>query len=704
MAPRRATSAAPKVRGIEATLDRLGIDKSATAAEAAQDAAEEASQEAGDEDEGEGVDSEGGEGEGEGEGDEDTPLSPKDEMRLSQQERGVPMADDLDDEGGGDDMPLPPAERPPRLDPATVPNPATARTGRGRPRERPQGIKLSKSLAEKVPGSDKIKVYKRINGRRWFIEDYTRSDLQQFPDFESFLTRYVKPVHGAGEYDLVGVDGRNNESELGQIRLLADPTKNTPESSAMHLVDRMITEQRERDEKWMKEKMSGHQDPLALLAGVMNLKKQLEGETAVVMPDMFKMLMESGKESGNTTMMMMMAMMQQQSQMMTALLTKPKEEDPIMKALLAKLLSDGGGLGGGGMAMPPPPPPPPALDVPSLLTAVAGLMQTISGGGGEDEFKEYLKQKELARKDENLGIKDILDLVLKAKDGGGQSGGFKDTIDNLAAVMNIAQNISRQNEPGASAGFFDALAALFSNRDFAGSISQAIRLKADAKAGAVDTRLQAEVQRLQMERRLFEREKQQFLAAGGQLPPPQQTVQNTAPAPQNTAPAPQNTAPAQQARGFRPAVTQADVQAAQQKVQGSGKLPDLPAQTYEHLNNILQAKDDADRVGKTVQMLVYFTGFDAWKPFSEGLLVFVRNGNRQKAMEFMQALFEGLAYVNMFPAENVMPLMELLNENFVTVQEQLIDFTAESEQQAPLTGEELTQPPENNVEAPAAAG
>lgn len=686
----------PRERGIEETLRVLNIPGDASPAEAAQEAGAEVAHSGSD--------------------DDDEGLDPADENQLSQQQQGHAMADDLDEEGGDDDsdggnagsphssdIPFPSVLRPPKLDTAVVPNPTTSRGRAGKRPEKPRGVNMSKSLIDKVPGAEKVMVYKRVEGKRWFVHEYQKDDLSTFANFEAFLTRYVRPKHGAGEYDLVGVDGRGNNHELGQVRLIEDGTaRNSPESSAMQLVEKMMAENRDRDEKWMQQQRNGQQDPLQLLAGVMALKKELEGEASGGMSDVLREAMASGKDSSAQMMTMMMAMMQQSNQMVMALMTKPREEDSTMKLILMKLLE--GNTGGGG-AMMPPPPPPPQNSLSEVLTAMAAFMGAMApGGGGDEDYKELVKTLLLQGQNEKMSFKDTLELAMKVaaprESAGG--GGFKDTIDNLAAVMNIAQNINRQNEPGAAAGLWDAMAALFSNRDFAGSVAQAVRLKMDAKAGTADQRIAAEMQRIGMERRLLEQEKQRLLASGGTLPqgvtPPAQVVQH---APQRVQTAQPTSQPSPTA--FAPRVTQEQVQAAaQQEIQRTGQIPELPANTYEHINNILEAKDDAERIGKLVNMIVYFAEFEVWKPFSERLLTLVRDGNRREAMRWFSALFEGFIALGMFPPENLQPMMEVLNEHFSVVQEQMMEFSAAAEEQADVTGADLVQTPGGDVEAPAA--
>jgi hypothetical protein len=689
----------PRERGIEQTLRDLDIPTDATPAQAAQEAAAAVAQSGSDEEE----------------------IDITDEALVDQQQAGALVDDDLggdeeeEEESGGIIAPFPTLLRPPKLDTAVVPNPTASRGGRPKKNEKPRGVQMSKSITDKVPGAEKVMVYQRRDGKRWFVQEYSKDDLSTYANFESFLTRYVMPKHGPGEYDLVGVDGRGNNHELGQVRLLGDNSVvQSPENNVIGLVEKLMKDQRERDEKFLQRQASGNMDPLQLLAGVMNLKKEMEAETGGGMSSVFTKMLDTSKESGNTMLTLMMAMMQQSQQQMTTMMTllmQPRE-DPITKVLLTKLLSDGGLGGGGGAAMPPPPPPPPQMNMAEMLTALGTFIGPFvgGGGGGDEEYKEMLKTLVLQSQAEKLGIKDLLGIVQQLKGEGGSGGtGFKDTIDNLAAVMNIAQNIARQNEPGASAGLWDALASLFSNRDFAGSIAQAVRLKMDAKAGTVEQRLQAEGQRILMERRLLEQEKARLLAAGGTLPqgvtplhqgaqPVQQTAANGQPTGEHV---PQTSAPRQNTG--KPRATQAQIEeAAQREVQRTGKVPELPPQTDEHINNIITAKDDAERVGKTVGLLMYFAEYEDWKPFCERILMLIRDGNRGEAMKWFSALFEGLTELGVYDARNIPPLLEVLNEHFVTVQDQIAEFVSAAEQTAPITGTELSQPPPPQVEAPAA--
>ena len=186
---------------------------------------------------------------------------------------------DSDDEQGqlGGDVPLPPGDRPPPLPQAFVPPAAPATRGRPKaPPKQPAQGRLDKALIAMAPGADRIKIYKRVDGQRWLVGQFTKSDLKGFSDYDTFVSRFIKPKYDDGEYNIVGVDSHGKEYDLGEVRLMPDPTK-TPEMGAMSLVDRILTEARDQQAQLFA-RMGNQQSPLELLTGVMALKKQLEGE------------------------------------------------------------------------------------------------------------------------------------------------------------------------------------------------------------------------------------------------------------------------------------------------------------------------------------------------------------------------------------------------------------------------------------------
>lgn len=610
----------------------------------------------------------------------------------------IPEDDSADEEVA---LPLPAAfVPPPRAPKPKKPQPA----GKGMP----------KGLMDKAPGAAKVKVYKREKGQRWFISDFVMDDLANFPDFESFLTRYIKDDHGPGEYDLVGVDAGNREIELGTVRLRGTPDKKES-TGAMELMKIMMERSESQNEQYlaqMREVMKPRDttDPLAMLAGVMQVQEKLSGNAEAKAAEAKAEVndaMHALTASSDRSMQMLMAMMQQsaqqqaaaaqqQQQMLMAVLSKPKEEDPVMKMLLMKLMEEKEAPSAA--ALPPPPPPPkPTEGLSDILTAMAAFMGAMGGGGGDsssdDDFKEFLKAMLLKQESNGLSTKDAIELLSRKEEKGG---GLKSAIDDLAAVMNVAQNINRSQEGGPAAGLFDALAALFSNRDFAGSIANTIRAKVGQGEAIQRTALEAERQRLALQARMAHRTAE--LSGHNPQPiqqtqQPQQQVQQVQQQP-FAQPGPPNAPQA----AFVAGPTAADVQAAAESyVQRTGKpLPELPALTMEHIQNLATAADEGELVGKTVAMLIYFAEFDDWRAFSEQLLTFVRNGNKGATREYVTAFFDGLAEIHMIEPSLAKQVVTSLITHFDAVKQQLLEFSAGSDGE--ITGEDLMAAQEDEEE------
>lgn len=676
-----------EARGIEDTLSDLEIDKDAAPEDAATDAAQETT--------------------GTVVADPPPEQPPDDE--------GDEGEDEDDDADGDVAVVIPPPksgkplpEAPP--EPALVPPPRAAR-----PRTRanaPGAAKLGKGLADKVPGAEKVKVYKREkDGKKWFVSEYTKADLAESSDFESFLTEYVKEEHGAGEYILVGVDAMNREMELGVVRLRAVAKPAT--DGALSVLQTMIAQNQKRDAEYlerMKETMQPQPqiDPLSLLTGVMALKKEMEGDganAASQASSSMGAMMEMLSTSGDKTMQMMMMMMQQQQaaaqqqqNMMMQMFAKPKEEDPVMKMLMLKLFEDKSDSGGGG-GLPMPAPPPPTADPLDGITKLLGVLLPVfagGDGGGEDDFKEFLKQQHATSTANSLGIKDVLELVNGAK-GDAKTGGeaLKESADNLALVMNIANNMNRQTEGGPAAGLFDALAALFSNRDFAGSIAQTIRQKTGGGAPQLPANITPEQRQALLQRAAAVQQQRAALAAagaipGGQMPPgalpPGYVMTPAGPvlAQQGGPPVAPTAQPV--ATPVAPP-TETQQRAADQEIARTRKLPELPANTYEHVNNLANAPDEGALVGATVTMLIYFAEFEDWRQFSEMTLGLARDGNKAGTLEYLKAFFEGLAEIHMIDPTLSKKILGSIDAHFEVLQAQLSDIGLEGD--GDVTGESL---------------
>jgi hypothetical protein len=114
--------------------------------------------------------------------------------------------------------------------------------------------------------------------------------------------------------------------------------------------------------------------------------------------------------------------------------------------------------------------------------------------------------------------------------------------------------------------------------------------------------------------------------------------------------------------------------AAEQVIERTGTIPQLPANTHDHLNGLMQAKDDAELVEKTVVMFIYFGEFPDWRGFFEQILGNVREGNKKESLEYVSAFFEGLAQIGLIDPALGNRVISALSEHFVTLQKQLSDL------------------------------
>ena len=138
-------------------------------------------------------------------------------------------------------------------------------------------------------------------------------------------------------------------------------------------------------------------------------------------------------------------------------------------------------------------------------------------------------------------------------------------------------------------------------------------------------------------------------------------------------------------------------QAAERTIARTGRLPQLPANTHEHINNIAASKDDGELVGRTIQMLIYFAEFEDWRGFTEQLLGFVRDGNKSEAAKFLTAFFDGMAAIHLIDPTLGRKAVRAVMENFDTIRGQMKDFPLQTDEK--ITGDVLLTPTEESANA-----
>jgi hypothetical protein len=514
----------------------------------------------------------------------------------------------------------------------------------------PSTTKLGKGLADKLPGAERIKVYKRLEtGSLGHIGDYRARDLNDCTDIEEFIARYVKPTYGAGEYVLKGVDAYGREIDVGSVHLLGQPQM-TEGNNAIGLLQNlfhkqfeMLNDERERARQAPPQPV---QDPITMLRNVMAISETV---TEKARKEKEGLAAEASNASNGMMQMFMMMMQQQQQQaqqqaqqmqQMLMTLMAPKE-DPLTKVLLSKLLEEKSN--GHSAPLPPPPPPPPAPDpmegIAKLITALAeaGLVGGGGGGGGGDaEVKNLLKEMVLARENDRVGPKDLINILQASKEERGTDD-FKRSADNLSMMLQLTNQMRQSTEGGAAAGFFDALAALFGNRDFAGSIAGAIRSKAS------DTQ-QTQALQLQQQTILQQRALAQAAQQRARIQAEARGALQAAPVAQPIAPAAQPFAPGGNtvmSAGHSVPPTAVSVAPSVETPAAPPRLPPLPANTSEHINKIVTATDEAGLMEASIKLLMYLSEFPEWSAFTTKLLGAAQNGNKREMLQYLSILFEG---------------------------------------------------------------
>lgn len=541
--------------------------------------------------------------------------------------------------------------------------------------------KLGTTIAAMMPGAERVRVEKRLPaGNLGFVADYSKQDLASHPDLQSFLSRYVKPTYGAGEYKVTGLDSMGRTYEAGSVHLL-DPPAVAEGVGAMGLVQGMLAQQQKNHEeqiKELKETMQAQPNPVAMLRDVTALQKELAPPPVPVNNSSETTLAAVITSSAQTTSQMMQMMMQQQQaaqaaqQQQTMLMIQQmqaaNQQQMTMFMEMMKQKESAASSSSGVSSMPPPPPPENPLTGMKEILSMLGEMGVFGGNATppDDTFKQIVLQNQ-------LGVKDVLSLMKEmsptAREGGGN--GIKEAFDNMAVVMNMANQLKQNTEGSPQATIWDAVAALVSNRDFAGSIASAIRVNTEQVQRQTQTTQQTQLlaqqralllaaqqrQQLAMQQRTPQLDEREIVAT-----PPQPRRAPVASAAAAQPPAASNVVPM---RGPKP-VAQPSAPAV--------SAPPLPPGFEVKVSDIVEAvseKDDAKIVETTVNMVMFFYGFDQWKPVATGLLAAAQAGDKEKTLEMLGGFMGAFIEMGLIKKAVGNEVLRCIDTHFETIHNQL---------------------------------
>lgn len=543
----------------------------------------------------------------------------------------------------------------------------------------PSVRKLGVKLANKLPGAERVRISRRLeNGQLGVIGEYGVNDLSGSSDLEAFVLKYVRPKYGAGAYKIHGIDAGGNLLDAGEITMI-EPEVPQEAMGMQGLVQQLLDKQEQAQRELMEQRMTPGPDPISMLKGLQEVSRDM-----------------AAPPKDDSALGALVAAQAQQTQAMLAMVgniitaSMTPREDPTLKLLLAKLLDS---KESASVPLPPPPPPPPAFSFKEMVESVVALLPAVVPLLGffkrEDETKSLLKDLLSARESDRLSPKEVIQLMqdLSSKNAAvttpiSSENSLKQSVENLSLIMGVAQSL-RPSEPSAAAGFWDALAGLFSNRDFAGSIANAIRARAEAvqQKAVIDAKTHLVEKQASLVARM-----RQGQPPTAQVAAPTAPVAPVVPMPQAARPGPHPEPPSPSPRPVpaqrplqvvqppKPAAVEAQAAPVQAEAAPAVRLPELPANTGEHVKAIIEATNDAELVERAVRMIVYFAEFPEWRPIAEMLLGLIQRGEKQAALQLLAGLFTGLAQTGVLPARKAQELIRMFNQYFDEIRAEVAEL------------------------------
>ena len=508
------------------------------------------------------------------------------------------------------------------------------------------------ALGKKLPGAERAKVHKRVDtGALAYVGEYTDSDLSQSQDIESFLNKYIKPVYGPGEYQITGVDAHAREFDMGFVTLLAP-------LSPMHQVELPSTAAQNSDSSFMKQLMDKafmnqqeqqrrERDPIKMLGELHELKSRMDPPPPPPAP------------KDNNMMLAVVAGLTQVATALVSAMTQPKPQDPLLALLLAKMLEEKPRS----MPMAPPPPMPPPIDPTEQLRNMASVLSTLRGTEAkpqDDRLVEYLTK-------DRLSPADVLSLVNQVKGERGTDD-FKKSMENMGIMFNAITQLKSHTEAPAGSGMWDAIGNIMSNPKIGDTVASIIRSR-DPQTPArapqnVDVHAQNRVvdpvavkaREVHMKRLHIEEQELEIRARALQA--------NATPAPAATRAAPTPSAAPLEAP--------------------TTSLPKhLPPNIAEFINRYVTAKDEAELVGTTVDLVIAMHANEEWNPYAQTIIDLVMAADKKSFLRHMFSMFSGLNTIKMLEIDMVKKILNALNNNFPAIVEAVTNRKVSDDDQEP---------------------
>lgn len=483
------------------------------------------------------------------------------------------------------------------------------------------------AITKSFPGAEKLRVRKldEASGLWGPIGDYPLASVKNSQDLEGFMMTFIRPRHHAGRYQVSILDGEGRETRAGDVVLPASPSDGAPQNDTVAL--RLL----ETVKETMRMPVPQPVDPIAQFRQVSAIVEEAKARGASGQTDfatIFAAMMQAQMAQAQSQAQMQMQMMQQQAQ----------QQAEMMKLVLAQQAA---------APMPPPPmAPPSATENPMFMelmkmAAPVLIKRLLEPEIGTRDIIALLQQR--PERSELDMMKSAVDF-LRSVQGTEKKESLVEEMTKMQQIKQLAAELVDGGGGGGgspNANFWDAVAALFANKDFAGSLGKMIG---------------SDIQ----QRR---------------APAPQQPGAPTLPA----QPRPVGALPQQTVVHNPVPITVAQPQAPQPPVGtrtivgdklvivgANGKRVVFPGNMPAMCQDLAEASQPEDLIQRTTSILYQLRDHEAWKPFVDAVLEETLKNDKENALKALRGWLGMLVQFSLLPIGAAKATLAAFEEHWVS--------------------------------------
>jgi len=489
------------------------------------------------------------------------------------------------------------------------------------------------AIGKTFPGAERLRVrkYDDVQGLWGPVGDWPLAAVKNSKDIEGWLLEFIRPQYKTGgrfQVSLFDADGR--ETPAGEFVLPSPPVDAAgpaTDSVALRVLDTL--------ERKMNQQPPVAVDPIAAFRQVNHIVEEArtragsgQSDLASVLGTMIQAQQAQAQAQASLQLQMMQQAQAQQTEMMRLLVT-------VQQGSLA--------------AAPPPPPPmaPAATENPMMMRFMEVAMPLLV----ERLLKPELSTKEviamLTNRPERSELETMRTAVdfLRSVQGNEKKESLVDEMTKMAQIRQFASELvggEANNAGGSSSNFWDAVAQLFSNKDFAGSLGKMIG--SDIQQRREAPRPPAQVPQL----------------PAGPRPAaalPQQTVVHN-PVPITVAQPPAQAAP--------PPGTRTIAGDKLIVVGPNGQRLVLPANMQTLTDSIAASTAPEECIQRTAEVLYRLRDLETWRPFVDAVLEHSVKNEKQPALQALKGWLGLLVQLSFLSLEAAKAVLAAFDEHWIS--------------------------------------